>query len=95
MASPTSGSCPQTDDAEVHDCSTIGATGIAQITECWSQLREEAGERQVAVRNGFALLAWRGVEASRRRGVEASRRRGVEASRRRPGRLRLWRTLEP
>jgi acetyl-CoA C-acetyltransferase len=33
----------------------IGATGIAQITECWWQLRGDAGERQVAVRNGFAL----------------------------------------
>jgi acetyl-CoA C-acetyltransferase len=33
----------------------IGATGIAQITECWWQLREDAGERQVALRNGFAL----------------------------------------
>jgi acetyl-CoA C-acetyltransferase len=33
----------------------IGATGIAQITECWWQLREDAGERQVTLRNGFAL----------------------------------------
>jgi len=33
----------------------IGATGIAQLTECWWQLREEAGDRQVALRNGFAL----------------------------------------
>ena len=33
----------------------IGATGIAQLTECWWQLREEAGERQVAIRQGFAL----------------------------------------
>ena len=33
----------------------IGATGIAEITECWWQLREDAGERQVALRNGFAL----------------------------------------
>jgi acetyl-CoA C-acetyltransferase len=33
----------------------IGATGVAQITECWWQLREDAGERQVALRNGFAL----------------------------------------
>jgi acetyl-CoA C-acetyltransferase len=33
----------------------IGATGIAQITECWWQLRGDAGERQVAVANGFAL----------------------------------------
>jgi acetyl-CoA C-acetyltransferase len=33
----------------------IGATGIAQITECWWQLREDAGERQVGLRNGFAL----------------------------------------
>ncbi|MBM3674714.1 MAG: thiolase domain-containing protein [Actinobacteria bacterium] len=33
----------------------IGATGIAQITECWWQLRGDAGERQVAIRNGFAL----------------------------------------
>lgn len=33
----------------------IGATGIAQITECWWQLRGEANDRQVAMRNGFAL----------------------------------------
>ncbi|HLG00913.1 MAG TPA: thiolase domain-containing protein [Acidimicrobiia bacterium] len=33
----------------------IGATGVAQITECWWQLREEAGDRQVALRNGVAL----------------------------------------
>jgi acetyl-CoA C-acetyltransferase len=33
----------------------IGATGVAQITECWWQLRGEAGERQVEMRNGFAL----------------------------------------
>ena len=33
----------------------IGATGIAQLTECWWQLRGEAGERQVAIRQGFAL----------------------------------------
>ena len=33
----------------------IGATGIAQLTECWWQLRGEADDRQVAVRNGFAL----------------------------------------
>jgi acetyl-CoA C-acetyltransferase len=33
----------------------IGATGIAQLTECWWQLREEAGERQVAIRQGNAL----------------------------------------
>ncbi len=33
----------------------IGATGIAQITECWWQLRGEAGERQVEIRNGYAL----------------------------------------
>ena len=33
----------------------IGATGVAQITECWWQLREEAEGRQVAIRNGFAL----------------------------------------
>lgn len=33
----------------------IGATGVAQLTECWWQLREEAGERQVALRNGVAL----------------------------------------
>ncbi len=33
----------------------IGATGIAQLTECWWQLRGEAGERQVEMRNGFAL----------------------------------------
>jgi acetyl-CoA C-acetyltransferase len=33
----------------------IGATGIAQLTECWWQLRGDAGERQVEIRNGFAL----------------------------------------
>jgi len=33
----------------------IGATGVAQLTECWWQLREEAGERQVAIRSGNAL----------------------------------------
>lgn len=33
----------------------IGATGIAQITECWWQLREEAGDRQVTLTNGVAL----------------------------------------
>ena len=33
----------------------IGATGVAQITECWWQLRGDAGERQVQIRNGFAL----------------------------------------
>jgi acetyl-CoA C-acetyltransferase len=33
----------------------IGATGVAQLTECWWQLRGEAGERQVAINKGFAL----------------------------------------
>ncbi|HEX5614332.1 MAG TPA: hypothetical protein VFZ83_04190 [Acidimicrobiia bacterium] len=33
----------------------IGATGVAQLTECWWQLRGDAGERQVQIRNGFAL----------------------------------------
>ena len=33
----------------------IGATGIAQIVECWWQLRGQAEERQVEIRNGFAL----------------------------------------
>jgi acetyl-CoA C-acetyltransferase len=33
----------------------IGATGIAQLTECWWQLRGQAGDRQVDMRNGFAL----------------------------------------
>jgi len=33
----------------------IGATGVAQLTECWWQLRGEAEERQVEIRNGFAL----------------------------------------
>ena len=33
----------------------IGATGVAQLVECWWQLREEAGQRQVALRNGKAL----------------------------------------
>jgi acetyl-CoA C-acetyltransferase len=33
----------------------IGATGVAQITECWWQLRGDAEERQVEIRNGYAL----------------------------------------
>ena len=33
----------------------IGASGVAQITECWWQLRGQADGRQVAIRNGFAL----------------------------------------
>ena len=33
----------------------IGATGVAQLTECWWQLRGEAGERQVDIRSGYAL----------------------------------------
>ncbi|HEX9683782.1 MAG TPA: thiolase domain-containing protein [Acidimicrobiales bacterium] len=33
----------------------IGATGLAQITELWLQLRSQAGSRQVALRNGIAL----------------------------------------
>jgi acetyl-CoA C-acetyltransferase len=33
----------------------IGATGVAQITECWWQLRGDAGERQIELRNGYAL----------------------------------------
>ena len=33
----------------------IGATGVAQLTECYWQLRGEAEERQVAIRNGSAL----------------------------------------
>ena len=33
----------------------IGATGVAQICECYWQLREEAGTRQVAIRHGHAL----------------------------------------
>ncbi len=33
----------------------IGATGVAQITECWWQLRHQAEARQVDIRNGFAL----------------------------------------
>ena len=33
----------------------IGATGVAQLTECWWQLRGDAGGRQVEIRNGFAL----------------------------------------
>ena len=38
----------------------IGATGMAQLTECWWQLREEAGERQVAIRHGLRPPAQRG-----------------------------------
>jgi acetyl-CoA C-acetyltransferase len=33
----------------------IGATGVAQITECWWQLRGEGAGRQVEIRNGNAL----------------------------------------
>jgi acetyl-CoA C-acetyltransferase len=33
----------------------IGATGVAQIVECWWQLRGEAGERQIETRNGYTL----------------------------------------
>src|SRR5439155_10439568 len=33
----------------------IGATGVAQLTECWWQLRGEAEQRQVEIRNGYAL----------------------------------------
>ena len=47
----------------------IGATGVAQITECWWQLRGEAGDRQVEIRNGYALqhnVGGRGSGVSRR-----------------------------
>lgn len=33
----------------------IGATGVAQLTECWWQLRGEADERQVEIRHGNVL----------------------------------------
>ena len=33
----------------------IGASGVAQLTELWWQLRGEAGQRQVEVRNGYGL----------------------------------------
>ena len=33
----------------------IGATGVAQIVECWWQLRGDADERQVETPNGYAL----------------------------------------
>jgi acetyl-CoA C-acetyltransferase len=33
----------------------IGATGVAQLTECWWQLRGAAGERQVELRHGNVL----------------------------------------
>lgn len=33
----------------------IGASGVAALTECWWQLREQAGERQVRLRRGNAL----------------------------------------
>ncbi len=33
----------------------IGASGVAQLTECWWQLRGEAGGRQVDVKRGNAL----------------------------------------
>ena len=37
----------------------IGATGVAQLTECWWQLRGEAGERQVA-KNDIVLASGNG-----------------------------------
>src|SRR4029077_15590717 len=33
----------------------IGATGVAQLTECWWQLRGDAGARRVETRHGNAL----------------------------------------
>ena len=33
----------------------IGATGVAQLTECWWQLRGQADARQVEIRRGYAL----------------------------------------
>jgi acetyl-CoA C-acetyltransferase len=33
----------------------IGASGVAQLTECWWQLRGAAGDRQVETRHGNAL----------------------------------------
>ena len=33
----------------------IGATGVAQITECWWQLRGEAADRQVEINHGNVL----------------------------------------
>ncbi len=33
----------------------IGASGVAALTECWWQLREQAGDRQVEVRHGNTL----------------------------------------
>jgi acetyl-CoA C-acetyltransferase len=33
----------------------IGATGVAQLTECWWQLRGQAEDRQVEIRHGNAL----------------------------------------
>src|SRR5438067_3595823 len=33
----------------------IGATGVAQLTECWWQLRREAGDRQAEIRRGNVL----------------------------------------
>ncbi len=33
----------------------IGATGVAQLSECYWQLRGEADQRQVEIRNGYAL----------------------------------------
>ncbi|HUY22850.1 MAG TPA: thiolase domain-containing protein [Acidimicrobiales bacterium] len=33
----------------------IGATGVAQLTECWWQLRGQAEERQVEIRHGNVL----------------------------------------
>src|SRR4029077_3174856 len=42
----------------------IGATGIAQLTECSWQLRGDAGGRQVEIRTGFALQHNRGGRGS-------------------------------
>ncbi|MFH1626314.1 MAG: hypothetical protein ABID54_14335 [Pseudomonadota bacterium] len=33
----------------------VGATGISQVCECYWQLREEVGERQVKLKNGIGL----------------------------------------
>src|SRR3954454_17912978 len=54
-AAPTGRAAVSTSGGLLAKGHPIGATGIAQIPECWWQLREDAGERQVERRNGYAL----------------------------------------
>ncbi len=56
----------------------IGATGVAQITECWWQLRGEAGDRQIETRNGYALATQRGRPRLGRRRSSTSSPTGTD-----------------